>query len=637
MTVESKQPREQTLRFKAEVKQLLDIVVHSLYTDREIFVRELISNASDALEKIRHLMLLEKNVVDPDLPLEIRIETDEVAGTFVIRDTGLGMTREEVSKNLGTIAHSGSREFLKAVAEGKPVDATLIGQFGVGFYSSFMVAEEVTVHSRSWRPDAAGAIWRSSGGGSFHVAEVEGLDRGTKVTIRLREDAREYARAERVKELIRRYSSFVPFPVFVNGEQVNTVGAIWTRSPGELTEEDYKGFYRFIANTGGDPLYWLHFNADAPLAIRAVLFVPGDNLERFGLGRMEPGVHLYCKRVLIQQQVDNLLPDYFRFFRGVVDSEDLPLNISRETMQDSALVAKLRKVLTGRLIKFLAEKAKEDPEGYAKFFRLFGPFLKEGVYTDGEHREELAALLRFPSSKTEGDAMTSLDEAIARMPEDQKALYVISGPSREAIEAGPYIEALRERGWEVLYGTDGIDDFVWTALREYKGKKVISADQADLELPGGEEADRGDALPEAEAGDLARWMKEVVGGDVEEVRVSSRLVNSPAVLVNPDQMMTTGMRRVMQAMSRETLPMGAMILEINPRHTILKRINSLRKANVKDDLAREATRLLLDNARIAAGLLVDPRTLVERSTHMLEAALAGSTGEHRTGKKNAGG
>ena len=617
-------PKQQTLKFKAEVAQMLNIVINSLYTDKEIFVRELVSNASDALEKLRHLQLTNKDgIKDGDRGLEINIHTDEEARTFSITDTGIGMSREEAATNLGTIAHSGSREFLKMIEAGEKVDTTLIGQFGVGFYAAFMVADKVTVHTRSYREDAEAVVWSSSGAGSFTIREAEDLPRGTTITIDLKESEAEYAKADTIKTLIRKYSNFVPFPIQVNGEQVNTIQPLWTKSKSDITDEELTEFYRFVANAFDEPAYKFQFNADAPLAIRSLLFVPGENMEKFGFGRMEPGVSLYCKKVMIANDVEELLPDYLRFVRGVVDSEDLPLNISRETMQDSALVAKLKRVLTGRLLKFFAEEAKDDPKKYEQFFKTFGMFFKEGAATDFEHKDDLAKLLRFDSTHDK-ESMTSLEDYVERMGEDQQAIYYISGSSRDIIEAGPYIEALQERGMEVLYCYEGIDDFVMTTLRTFSDKPLISADQADLKLPDEEkkeEEEEKDTLDEKDGGDLASWMKNQLGDEVEEVRISKRLVNSPALLVNADDMFTTGMRRVMQAANRDAGPMGKMILEINPGHTILKRINDLRLADVQSTLAQQATRLLLDNAMIAAGLLVDPKSLVERSTQILEAAL----------------
>jgi TNF receptor-associated protein 1 len=630
----------QTMSFEAEVSQMLNIVINSLYTDREIFVRELISNASDALEKARRHQLTDKDgMADADLPLEIKIRVDEDAKTFEIGDTGIGMTRDEAVRNLGTIAHSGSREFIKSLGEEGTDVKDLIGQFGVGFYSAFMVGKKVNVHTRSADASANPVVWSSTGTGTFDIRETEDLPRGTTITVDLKDDETRYAKADEIKDLIQRFSNFVAYPIFVNDEQVNTVQPLWTKNPSEITDEELSEFYKFIANAFDEPMYHYQFNADAPLSIRSILFVPGENMEGFGMSRMEPGVNLYCRRVLIQSGVEELLPDYFRFIRGVVDSEDLPLNISRETMQDSALIAKLKRVLTKRLIKFFAQQSDEDEKKYNEFFSKFGMFIKEGVASDFDHRDDLAKLLRYESDKTEAGQTTSLPKYIESMPEEQKAIYYISGPNRDAIEAGPYLEALQELGYEVIYCFEGVDDFVFSNLREFDGKPLISADQSDLKLDDDEVKDSDDSKDdsdesdeskdekkeetpeEREAGDLASWIKNQLGDDVEEVKVSKRLVKSPAALVNPDEFMTTGMKRVMQSINKTGMPLGKLVLEINPKHKILARLNTLRKEDADNALAKQAASLLLTNAQIAAGLLIDPKTMMEQSQKILEAAL----------------
>jgi molecular chaperone HtpG len=354
--------KAETKEFQAEVKKLLDIVIHSLYTERDIFVRELVSNAADALEKFRHQSLSEEEVFDSHVPLEISIDVDNENHTLTITDTGIGMTLEELEANLGTIAHSGSNTFLSELAEAAKKDVSLIGQFGVGFYSAFMAGKKVRVLSRSYVPDAEGYEWSSDGSGSYTLTPEEGLRRGTKIIVELKDDAHEFAEEEKIKQIIKQYSNFVPFPIKVKGETVNTVQALWTRNKNEIKEEEYTEFYKFIGNAFDDPRFRLHFTADAPLAINALLFVPKENIERLGFGRMKSGVNLYCQKVLIEQHSENILPEWLRFLKGVVDSEDLPLNISRQALQDSALVAKLKQVLTKRFLKFLGEQAKDDAE-----------------------------------------------------------------------------------------------------------------------------------------------------------------------------------------------------------------------------------------------------------------------------------
>ncbi|AEF93845.1 Chaperone protein htpG [Desulfotomaculum nigrificans CO-1-SRB] len=607
----------ETREFQAEVKQLLEIVIHSLYTDREIFLRELISNAADALEKLRYQKITNKEVLDADLPLEINIELNDQDHTLSITDTGIGMTRDELVENLGTIAHSGSKAFLQHLAEGNKPDVNLIGQFGVGFYSAFMVADKVTVTTRSYRPEAVGCVWSSEGTGTYSIHEEEGLPRGTKITLDLKEDAREFAKPETIKRIIKQYSSFVPFPISVNGEKVNTIQAIWTKNKNEVSEEEYNEFYKFIANAYDEPLMRLHFSVDAPLAINALLFVPKDNFERLGFGRMEPGVNLYCRKVLIQSQSKDILPEWLRFLKGVVDSEELPLNISRETMQDSALMSKLRRVITGRFIKFLSEQAKDNPEKYKEFWQNFSMFIKEGAATDFTHQKDLVKLLRFESSKSEKGQLISLQDYVKRMKEEQRDIYYINGPAREVIEASPYLEAFRDQDMEVIYTHEPVDDYILSQLGEFEGKKLVSIDRADVELPDVNNQN-GAVLPEDKVKSLSQWLKQVLGEKVSEVRESKRLSESPAIVLNPDYV-SSSIQRMMQVMNKDLNAIGPKVLEINTGHPLIKRLSELSEKD--EPFAKIAAEQLFDNALISAGLIVDPRSIVQRMNQILERAL----------------
>lgn len=620
--------KQQTMEFQAEVKQLLDIVINSLYTDREIFLRELVSNAADALEKLRYRTITDKEVADPDLPLEITIEVNEQDKTLTISDTGIGMTRDELVENLGTIARSGSKAFLQQLAEADKKDLNLIGQFGVGFYSAFMVAKKVRVLTRSFAPGAEGCQWVSDGLGSYSIEQVQDLTRGTKIILELKDDAGEFASSDTIKRIIKRYSNFVPFPIIMGGEKINTVQAIWVRNKNEIKDEEYTEFYKFIANAFDEPFYRLHFSADAPLAINALLFVPQENLERFGFGKTEPGVSLYCRKVMLQQNAEGLLPEWLRFVKGVVDSEDIPINISRETMQDSALVARLRKVLTGRFLKFLGEQAKSDPDKYSEFWKKFGIFLKEGAASDFAYSKDIAPLLRFESSKSEPGKYISLDDYLERMPEKQKHIYYINGPTREIIEAGPYLEAFKARDLEVIYTHEPVDDFVLTSLAQYKDKKLVSADQSELDLPEMEKDNKDNdtgaheaKLEGLELKNLLAFIKQALGDKVSEVRESKRLVDSPAVLINMDDGMTSSMQRVMQALRKDMgdLGYGKKALEINPGHKLIKKLEALRQKDA--DFATLAVEQIYDNALIASGLLTDPRDMVDRMYRILERAL----------------
>ena len=520
-----------THEFQAETKKLLDIVINSLYTERDIFIRELISNSSDALEKMRHESLTKDDVFDAHVPLEVTIDLDEEKHTITISDTGIGMTRAELETNLGTIAHSGSGNFVAELAEAARKDVSLIGQFGVGFYAAFMAGSKVTVQSRSW-DGSEGNEWVSEGAGSYTIAEASGLHRGTKIIIDLKDDAHDYAQKWKVESIIKQYSTFVPFPIKLEGDTVNTVQAIWTRSKNEITDEEYTDFYKFVSNASDDPRYRLHFSVDAPLAINAVLFVPQENFESMGFGRVDPGVNLYCQRILIDQHSENILPEWLRFLKGVVDSEDLPLNISRQALQDNALVMKLRKVITKRFLKFLAEEAKRDSDSYLDFWNTFGIYIKEGVTSDYEFQKELAQLVRFESSRSEDGKPTSLADYVERMGEGQEEIYYINGPNRSAIEAGPYVEMFNKKEIEILYTMEPIDDFALSHLGEFDGKKLVSADRADLDLSKsgetGADEDKDDQLSDEAGNDLTTWLKKTLADKVADVIESKRLVDSPA-------------------------------------------------------------------------------------------------------------
>ncbi|MFT6178093.1 MAG: TNF receptor-associated protein 1 [Paracoccaceae bacterium] len=595
----------QTQSFQAEVRQLLDIVIHSLYTDKEIFVRELISNASDSLEKFRLKQLTEKSIYQGDLPMEINITTDEEAGTITIVDHGIGMTREELTDNLGTIARSGSKEFLEALKEKGDNNASVIGQFGVGFYSVFMAAEKVEVFTHSWDGSAESLKWESDGQTGFTVSEVEEEKRGARIVIQLKEDEKDFANGDNLKRIIDKHSRFVSFPLSLNGERVNTVEAIWLKSKNEISEEDYKEFYQYTAHAVDEPRHTLHFSADAPININALLFTPDENHERFGFGQMKAGVSLYCRKILIDAEPQGLLPEWMRFVKGVVDSEDLPLNISRETMQDSALVKKLNSLLTKRFIKQLAKEAKSNPAKHEEFFERFSRFLKEGIAAGHENHEALAGLLRFESSLSDEGKVTSFEEYLTRAKDDQESIYYLSGIDRKSMEAGPYVEAFQKRGIEVIFLTDNIDDYIMETLGEYKGKKLVSANRSEIEL---DELPDGEAkLSEEDSKELIEWLTKTLGGKVESVAMGKRLVSHPVVALTPQDAPNGQMRAMMEAMGQAG-PEPKARLEFNPNHEIVSKLNGLRKGN--EEVAAKVADQLADNALMAAGLVKDPTTVI---------------------------
>ncbi len=605
--------------FQAEVRRLMDIVVNSLYTDREVFVRELVSNASDALEKLRYLQLTEKEISDPDLPLEIEITTSREDNTVTFTDYGIGMTRKELVENLGTIARSGSKEFLDAFDKGGAEDSGLIGQFGVGFYSCFMVADSVEVATRSYKENSEHLVWVSDGVGEFEISAGSGHRRGTKVVVSLKEDARQYSDQDTLQDILRKYSAFVPFPLRLNGEQINTADALWLRNKNEITDQEYGEFYRFQTNSFDEPRYRLHFASEAPVDMNVLMFVPEDNTERLGFGRMEPAVGLYSRRILIDPSPKKLLPEWTRFLKGVVDSADIPLNISRETMQDSALVKKLNSSIASRFVRFLEQNAEDDPKDYSEFYGRFGFFIKEGAASDPEHKEQLRGLLRFESSAAEKGELVSFSDYISRMPGEQEEIYYLFGHSREALEKGPHMEFFRTEKVEVLFIYEPIDEFVMSTIGEYEGKKIVSADSVDIAI-----ASKDPQGSSEDEKSLCGWVKQVLGEKVGDVRIGGRLVESPAAAFNSDSSMTQGMKRIMKNLNPESDAARKVRLEINREHALIKNLMALRKKD--EDLARTVTEQLFDNALLAAGYMDNPETMVGRINTLLERLSSDNSG-----------
>lgn len=613
-TSETAQPETQS--FQAEVRQLLDIVIHSLYTDQEIFVRELISNASDSLEKVRLKQLTENAIHQGDLPLEINITTDEEAKTLTFSDHGIGMNREELAQNLGTIARSGSKEFLEALKEKGDSNASVIGQFGVGFYSAFMAAERVEVYTHSWEENAGSHKWESDGQTGYTISDAEDEQRGCRIVVHLKEDAADFAKEDTLKGIISRYSRFVSFPLKVNGELVNTVEAIWMKSKKEVTEEEYKEFYQYCAHAVDTPRHTLHFNTDAPLSLNALLFTPEENQERFGMGQMKSGVSLYCRKVLIDPEPQGLLPEWLRFLKGVVDSEDLPLNISRESMQDSALVQKLNRLLTKRFIKHLSTQAKNEPQKYQEFFEKFGRFLKEGIATSYDHQEPLAGLLRFESSMLEKGELSSFEDYLNRAKDEQDTIYYLTGQDHETMVTGPYIEAFKKRGIEVALFTDPVDEYVLENLREFKGKTLVNADRSDIEL---DDLDENESkLNEEDGKDLVAWLETTLGEKVEGVELGKRLVSHPVVALQPKDAPSGQIRAMMEAMGQDAPEMKAR-LEFNPNHEIVAKLHALKGEN--EEQATRVANQLADNALLAAGMVKNPANVIAGMNDLIGSML----------------
>jgi len=621
----------QEFTFQAEIKQLLHLLSHSLYQSREIAIRELVSNASDALDKMRYVALTDESHRDSE-PLEIVIEVREGEKELVIRDSGIGMTHDELVRNLGTIAHSGSGEFLKTLSGDakKQADLSLIGQFGVGFYSAFMVADRVRVRTRSYH-DEAGWQWESEGTGSFSVTPAEGpLPRGTEIILHLKDDAKDLVSPPRIKEIIRRYSSFVPHPIRLGtGEVLNDQKPIWVEPKSQVTEEQYTKFYQHLTHhTEEKPLWHIHLSVDSPMQFRAVLYCPPTNLERYGFARLEHGVSLCAKRILVQSDCRELLPEYLRFIRGLVDSEDLPLNVSRETLQDNTVIRRIRNSLVKAVFDRLDQLAKDNPEDFKTFFTQYGAMIKEGAIVDPINRERIAKLLRFASSHSEDpEARTSLDDYLARMPEDQKRIYYLGGPDPASIRKSPNLEIFRRRGLEVLYLTEPIDEFVMNALGSHAGKPLTSIDSDDLELPQSKKDETKIATgeePESKAAEsgfsrVLDLFREAVGHRVREVRESNRLTDSPCCLVNAEGGFSTQMQRLMKLANKE-FPETARILEINPSSPLIRRLCRLSANHEHDAFIKQCGVQLWSNAMILEGITPEAEDLVSRIQGFMDEA-----------------
>ncbi|MBD3288265.1 molecular chaperone HtpG [candidate division KSB1 bacterium] len=617
------QKSAKTYKFKAETKQLLDILAHSLYTNREIFIRELISNAADALDKVRFEEVRGTKIADPDREYEIRIELDADNQTFTITDTGIGMSREELISNIGTIAHSGTAEFLKQLTKDEKQGPELIGQFGVGFYSVFIAAEEVSIRTRSFKEDAVPCEWRSDGTGTYRITELDEAPRGTRIEVKLRDDAKEFTEKHRVENVIKKYSNFVPFPIHINGEQVNKISAIWREPKSSINEEQYVEFFKFIANTSEEPLTHLHISADVPIQFHSLLYIPKTNIEMPGFPPPEVGVNLFVKRILVQQNSKDLLPNYLRFIRGVVDSEDLPLNISRETLQENLALTKIKSVLVKKILTHLSEIAEKDKEKYEQFWNEFGRIFKEG-YADYGNQEKIFELFRFNSSHFDNaEALTSLQDYVDRMAEGQEQIYYLSSQNREVMEQNPHLELFHSKGIEVLYLYDPIDEFVMSGIQKFKDKELASADQIDpanldkiKDKEKKEDQKEEEKIDTKELGDLCARIKNILGDKVKEVRASERLTASPAVLVNPDGTMSAQMEKLMQAINKDA-KVPAKIMEVNGKHPLIKNMLEIYKKDPKDVYLDNAAENLYYSVLLLDGYLPDPHRMVGNIQEML--------------------
>lgn len=632
-------PGSEQREFRAEVRKVLNILTNSLYTNREIFLRELVSNASDALDKLRYRANRGETPRLPDTPLEIRITLNKDAKTLTIADTGVGMTAEELADNLGTIARSGSEEFLADLPqqegrEGEPADASnIIGRFGVGFYSVFMVAEKVEVTSRPAFADGEPAAWRwtSDGLGTFTVEECADAEpaRGTVIVAHLKEDAAEFLESYRVQSVIRKHSAFVPFPVLVDGERVNTQPALWREPKSSIKQEDYTAFYKHLTYDSADPLDVLHISVDAPVQFNALLYIPAATQDFFGADRDFWGLDLYARRVLIQHRNKEVIPDWLAFLKGVVDTEDLPLNISRETLQENRVLMKISQTITRQMLGHLEKMAKERPEVYEQFWKLHSKIFKLS-YQDFALRERVAALMRFNSSRLDdGDALTGLEDYMSRAPEGQKTFWYLSAPNREAARLSPHLERFRKKGIEVLFLYEPVDEFVMEGLGTYKEwnfKAVENAADDALDAFADKENETPSVTPLSEDDsrsfdDLLKRIKEILGDRVTDVRISHRLADSPAVLVSPDGGMTSSMEKLFRAMHKDdSVPVKA--LELNRDHPLLRSLLRIFKADPQDKALAGMAELLFEGCLLREGYVKDPQALAGHANALMEQAAA---------------
>ena len=635
----------QTHGFKAEVQQLLSLMIHSVYSDREVFLRELLSNAADALDKVRFIGLTDSELVSAstDEP-GVRVAVDAEAGTITIDDDGIGMTEEEVVGNLGTIAKSGTRAFLEQVKDAADAPK-LIGQFGLGFYSAFMVAERVTVETRSAHSGAPAVRWESAGEGTYDVAEGEREHRGTSITLHLREDSKDFADAEKLSSIIRKHSNFLPWPITVGEEQANSGKALWMEPPATVSEEEANAFYKTVAVDWKDPAFKVHMSVDSPIQYRALLFVPAQRPYDLFYPDMKKGPRLYVRRVLIDEHAEGMLPDWLRFVRGVVDSEDIPLNVSREMIQKTAVVQKIRKQLTKRILKQLSRFANRPPEEpeeieaseegdealppapkptYTDVWNNFGVLLKEGYYHDkADWGDALLPLLRFNAlSHDDGTGLLSLAEYVEAMPEDQEDIWFITAESRQAALASPHLEAFRKRGWDVLLLTDTVDEWFVQGLEGFEGKTVKSVARGELSLDEDEEAEDAD---KADLEAFTPWVEGVLGDSVAGVRGSSRLTDSACVLVDDEQGMSANMERILRSANQDVYGGAKRVLEVNPKHPLIKSLASLHEAG-QTEVAEPMVRMLLDDALLLEGTVRDAQAMGRRLQDLLLLAAKSAAG-----------
>jgi molecular chaperone HtpG len=615
----------ETFQFKAEIQQLLNILVHSLYTEREIFLRELISNASDALNRAQFEQLTNRDIRDADAELYIEIKPDEAAGTLTISDTGIGMTRDDLANNLGVIARSGAKAFIEAMQGGQSAQ-DIIGQFGVGFYSVFMVADKVRVVSRSHKPEEQAYAWESTGGDNFTIEPAERETRGTDIIIHLKEDAKEFLRTWTLKDIIRRHSDYVAFPIYVGEEEeaTNKQTAIWRQDPKEISDEQYNDFYKMLTLDFQEPLHRIHIRADVPFQFYALLYIPASGERNILSPRKEPGLKLYARKVLIQEYAKDLLPEYLQFVQGVVDSEDIQLNVSRESIQANRLMANLKKTLTGKVLGELKRMAEKRTEDYLEIYHQFGRFIKQGIAVSPQDRTDIEPLLFFQTTRSEDeDEYFSLEDYVGRMVNNQHDIYYVIGDDFASAARSPHLDAFRQRGIEVLYFTDPVDSVLTMSMTDYKGHNLRNVDEADIDLGDIGEAQaqesQREALPDEAYHALHDRFADVLGDRVVGVRDSKTLVNSVARLVSDDNSASRHMFRINRLLDKDyELPVKT--LEINTRHPLLHNLSQMVAATPDNPIINLVIEQVFETALLQDGIHPDPAAMAPRLQALMQAA-----------------
>ena len=635
--------------FKTEVQQLLNLVIHSLYSNKDIFLRELISNGSDAIDRLSFEALSNKELIKDDPEFRIKLFVDNEAKTLRIEDNGIGMTRDELEKNIGTIAHSGTRRFMEELKKGKAkANPELIGQFGVGFYSAFMVADNVILKTRpatgneSW-------TWESSGDGTYEISEGGRDKRGTEITLHLNESSRDYIVEFRLRQIIKKYSDFVEYPVVmdiirdetpmddegkpkegaekqttVTEETLNSMKAIWMRPKSEVKKEEYNEFYKHVSHDYTDPLKTIHYSAEGKIEFKALLYLPAKApFDMFQQEGTKHGIHLYVKRIFIMDNCEALLPRYLRFAKGVVESNDLPLNVSREILQEDVIIKKIEKSVTTKILSELKSMMKKSEEDYLNFYREFGKVLKEGIEVDPTNKDKIKDLLLFESSRTEPGRYVSLKEYTERMALDQKEIYYITGTSRSAVENSPHLEVFKKKEIEVLFMTEPVDEFILSSFGEYDEKSLKSIAQGDIDLGTEEENKIADEQKKEASGKYKKLIKKVqdsLKDEVKEVRLSDRLTDSASCLVTDDGDMNPQMERIFAAMNQQ-VPETKRILELNPDHPVIETMNDLFAADKKNPKLADYSELLYDQALLTEGIAIkDPARFARLVTGLMVQA-----------------